>query len=152
MTLGRDVHQAAHTHAISELSLDDRAHAATEEWRRTTPSMGPDVSAQLGERIATIFDAADPTFLAVCAWNGAVLARADLYVRDGIAQIEEVVTEPSRRHQGMASALVGEAIRRALHANARLIFLVADAGGAAALSRRLGFRDAGIKGSYARQL
>jgi RimJ/RimL family protein N-acetyltransferase len=151
MTLGRDVALAPDTHATVELELDERARASTASWRSSAPSMPVEVCRQLGERVATITDAVDATFLAVRGDDGTVQSCADLYIRDDIAQVEGVVTEPDWRGRGMASALVSEAIRRAQRADARLIFLVADADGEAArLYRRLGFRDAGITASYTR--
>ena len=53
-------------------------------------------------------------------------ARADLYLRDGIAQVEDVNTRLTHRGQGYASLLVAAAAERAIAAGARTVFLIAD--------------------------
>ncbi|MDP9393173.1 MAG: GNAT family N-acetyltransferase, partial [Actinomycetota bacterium] len=106
---------------------------------------------QLGERTRTLLAAVDATFLAVRGTDGHVVSRADLYLRDGVAQVEEVATEPAARGRGLASALVVEAVRRARSAGAELVFLVAEADDwPEKLYRRLGFSDVGRITSYTR--
>jgi ribosomal protein S18 acetylase RimI-like enzyme len=136
---------------LEELDLGERAAAAAATWQAEQPTWAAGVIAQLGGRIRTIRSAADATFLACRDDEGAVLARTDLYVRDGLAQIEEVSTAPRARERGLASALVLEAVRRGRAAGCDLVFLVADADGRPAeLYRRLGFADLGRTASFTR--
>jgi ribosomal protein S18 acetylase RimI-like enzyme len=136
---------------LVELDVGERAAVAAAGWQQEQPTWPAGVVAQLGARIRTIRSAAEATFLACRDDAGAVLARADLYVRDGVAQVEEVVTAPSARERGFASALVLEAVRRGRAAGCDLVFLVADADERPAeLYRRLGFADLGRTASFTR--
>jgi ribosomal protein S18 acetylase RimI-like enzyme len=135
---------------ITELDLAQRSAAATADWRQEQPDWAPDVAVALGERTRTLVGAVEPTFLAIRDGER-ILARADLYLRAGIAQVEEVMTDEAARRRGYASALVREATRRAMQTRAELVFLIADAeDGAAPLYRRLGFADAFRTASFAR--
>jgi ribosomal protein S18 acetylase RimI-like enzyme len=131
--------------------VGERAAAAAATWQAEQPTWSAGVVAQLGARIRTIESAAEATFLACKDDEGAVIARSDLYVRGGVAQVEEVVTAPSARRHGYASALVLEGVRRARAAGCDLVFLIADADDRPAeLYRRLGFADLGRTGSFTR--
>lgn len=130
---------------IVELDVDERIAVATEEWRADKSA---DVARQLGERIRTVLPAADVTFLAVRSDDETVVAHVDLYVRDGLAQVEELMTAPAARGRGYGSALVIEAVRRA---RANRAFIVADVDDwPKQLYRRLGFRDLGTTATFSR--
>jgi len=134
------VPQPAAPAAVLELSLEDRIAAGTQTWRTSLPDSGPEVWRQLGGRAATVADVA--TFLGVTDDDGTVVARADLYVLDGVAQVEDVNTADAHRGRGLASAVVLTAVRQALAAGARRIILVADADDwPQQLYRKLGFVD-----------
>jgi GNAT superfamily N-acetyltransferase len=136
---------------LDELDLGERAAVAAASWQEEQPTWPAGVVAQLGARIRTIGAAADATFLACRDDEGGVLARADLYVRDRIGQVEEVITAERARGRGLASALVLEAVRRASAAGCEVVFLVADADQPPAeLYRRLGFADLGRTASFSR--
>jgi ribosomal protein S18 acetylase RimI-like enzyme len=129
---------------IVELALSERASVSSADWRRDQPDWSETTVDQLGRRIATITSAARTGFLAVRDAQGAVVAHADLYLRDGVAQVEEVLTSPEHRGRGLASALVLDAVERARGWRADLVFLVADAEDwPQELYRRLGFVDLG---------
>lgn len=133
---------------ITELSLAQRVAAATAGWRTTLPDAGPDTWRQLGARITTVLPAAQTTFLGVLDDSGRVIARADLYEHGGRAQVEEVVTSPAARGQGLASMLVLDAVRRAA---AQSVLLVADADDwPRHLYGRLGFHDVALLDSFSR--
>jgi predicted GNAT family acetyltransferase len=68
-------------------------------------------------------------FLAVRDVDGAVLSRADLYLDagSGVAQIEDVLTNPAHTGRGYARAIVADGLRRARAAGCDLVFVVADA-------------------------
>jgi ribosomal protein S18 acetylase RimI-like enzyme len=137
--------------AVEELDLAERSRVATRAWKREQPDWDPDVCRQLGERAATATRACDATFLGARDTEGHVIARVDLYVHDGIAQVEEVMTDPAHQGRGLASLLVTEAVVRAQAAGARRVFLVADADDwPQELYRRLGFSDLGTTASFTR--
>ena len=132
---------------VVELDLDERIAVATAGWRAEQPDWPAQVCGQLGGRARTLAAAVDATFLGIRV-GGRVVAHADLYVREGIAQVEEVMTDPAARRQGHASTLVREAVRRA---GDRVVFLVADADERPAeLYRRLGFVDLALTASFER--
>lgn len=134
--------------AVIELSLGQRVASATDGWRASLPDADPDVWRQLGERITTVRPAANATFLGVVDARGRVSARVDLYEHDGRAQIEEVVTDPAARGQGLASLLVLEAISRV---GDQPVFLVADADDwPRQLYAKLGFHEVALLASFTR--
>lgn len=107
---------------VVELELPERITAGARDWEHDEKDAA--VADQLGERIRTVLSAADTTFLAVRGEDGAVVAHVDLFVRDGIAQIEELFTNEDVRGRGYASALVLDAVRRS---GANRTFIMADA-------------------------
>ena len=130
--------------AVLALTLQERQEVATADWQRDEPHQHPDVWRQLGQRVQTVTRAATPTFLAVRRVDGRVVARADLYLRDGVAQVEEVLTDPGHRGRGHASALVRHAVHAARRQGAQTVFLLADADDwPRQLYGRLGFVDGG---------
>lgn len=129
--------------SVEDLTLQERQETAAADWRRDEPHQDPDVWRQLGERVQTVTRAATPTFLGVRRADGGVVARADLYLRDGVAQVEEVITDPAERGHGHARALVLQAVHCAREQGAHTVFLQADADDwPKELYRRLGFTDA----------
>lgn len=134
---------------VVRLSLEQRQSAAALSWSGALPDAGPAVWWQLGHRIETVVPVADTAFFAVLGPDGAVAARADVYQRDGVAQVEEVVTDPTQRGRGYASALVLAAVAHARAAD--VVFLLADADDwPQQLYRRLGFSDLSRTGSFTR--
>lgn len=132
-----------------ELDVEERAAVAEVGWQQGEPHQAAAVSRQLGERIRTVSRAAAPTFLGIRDGTGAVVARADLYLRDGVAQVEEVLTAPAHRGRGLGTRRVLAAGRRAVRAGAELVFLQADAHDwPQVLYRRLGYRDLARTASY----
>jgi ribosomal protein S18 acetylase RimI-like enzyme len=130
---------------VVELDLDERIAVATAEWQT---EQSPDVARQLGERIRTIGAAAETTFLAVRSADGDVVAHVDLYIRDGYAQIEELMTAPAARGRGFGSALVVDAMHRA---GGNRVFIVADMDEwPKEMYRRLGFADLGVIATFSR--
>ena len=130
---------------VVELDLDERIAVAAGEWRT---NQSAEVARQLGERIRTVIPAAETTFLAVRSADGTVAAHVDLYVRDGYAQIEELMTAPAARGRGFGSALVLDAAHRA---GANRTFIVADVDDwPKEMYRRLGFADLGVIAAFSR--
>ena len=127
---------------IVVVGLDERVLLGTQGWQVSNPEMSEETTRQLGERMRTMVGVADTEFFAVHAADGTVIAHADLYWRDGIAQIEDVETLPAARNQGHASALVRVAAGHGAGLGNRMILLVADADDwPQQLYRRLGFTD-----------
>lgn len=136
---------------VETLDLPARAKVAEQSWRQHLPDADPGVWHQLGYRVTTLQQAVDPTFLAVRAPDGGVAARVDLYLRDRIAQVEEVFTEERYRGQGHASLLILDAVEQARDTGARVVFLLAEATDwPQHLYRRLGFTDLGLTSSFTR--
>jgi ribosomal protein S18 acetylase RimI-like enzyme len=76
--------------------------------------------------------------------DGEPAGYCELYVHDGVAQIEDVNTLPRFRNRGAARAAVSRAIAEARAAGADLVFLIADANGwPRQLYGKLGFDPAG---------
>jgi ribosomal protein S18 acetylase RimI-like enzyme len=81
--------------------------------------------------------------------EGAIAAFCELYVLDGVAQVEDVNTLEEYRGRGYAKAVVTAAVADARAAAADLIFLYADADDwPQHLYGRLGFRPLGISYEY----
>jgi GNAT superfamily N-acetyltransferase len=98
-----------------------------------------EVATQLAESRSVLLEAADVTFL-VARIEDQIAGWCELYVRDGIAQVENVMTFPDFRNRGIASSVVNEALRRGYAAGAEVGFLFADGDDwPKALYEKLGF-------------
>lgn len=127
---------------VHRLSLDERVAAGSSSWEDELPDAGPEAWRQLGERVTTAEAAASATFLGVTDGDGKVLARGDVFIFDGVAEIDDVFTDPAARGRGYASAIVATAVEQAQRAGAGTIFLVAEADDwPRHLYTHLGFRD-----------
>ena len=103
----------------------------------------PELADQLLRWKVLMSERVETRFLAVLV-KDEVVAYADLYLGDGIAQIEDVLTVEEHRNRGYASAIIMRAIEEAQQARAELIFLVADADDwPKLLYERLGFDPIG---------
>lgn len=58
--------------------------------------------------------------------DGVLAGFCELYVHDGVAEIDDVHTLERFRRRGIASGVVGHAVRHAREAGADLVFLIAD--------------------------
>ncbi|KAA2261093.1 GNAT family N-acetyltransferase [Solihabitans fulvus] len=112
---------------VEALDLATLIPSLRRDWRLALPTVPEDTIDQLARRVAVRLTGADEVrFLGVVGDSGHVLARTDLYLEDGIGQIENVMTSPEHRGQGYGRAVVREALRRARAAGCELIYLVAD--------------------------
>jgi ribosomal protein S18 acetylase RimI-like enzyme len=103
----------------------------------------PEVVEQLYEAKLFLSRVVDARFFAVVIDEQPV-SWTDLYVADGIAQIEDVGTLEDHRGRGYASAVVLHAADEARTAGAELVFLVADdEDWPKELYRKLGFDELG---------
>lgn len=108
------------------IDLDELVPVLRREWRRTLPQATDDVVDALARRAEGRLRGADRvSFHAVRKPDGEIAAHADLYVHEGVAQIESVFTAEAHRGKGYARALLTAVIAEAMDAD--LVFLVADA-------------------------
>jgi len=99
----------------------------------------------------SIIEAAVPTRYFAGFANGAPASSCELYSRDGIGQVEDVVTLEEHRNQGLASAAVLAAVDASLADGNTLTFLVADADDwPYHLYERLGFETTGMRRRFQR--
>jgi ribosomal protein S18 acetylase RimI-like enzyme len=89
------------------------------------PWGSPELARELLDAKVLLGDRAETRFFGVEV-NGEIVAWSDLYLAQGMAQVEDVATLEEHRGHGYASAIVLRAVREAQAAGADLIFLVAD--------------------------
>lgn len=83
--------------------------------------------------------------------GGEIVAWTDLYVAQGVGQVEDVATLPEHRGRGYATAVVLRAVEAARSTGADLVFLVADdEDWPKALYARLGFDPVGLSYKFIR--
>lgn len=111
------------------------------DWRTEFPDSDDSAIAQLADRTQLYPLGADVTFLGVRVGDD-VVARGELYIRDGVAQFENIVTRREHRGEGHARALVAEALHRSHEAGCDLWYLIAEATDwPRAWYRRMGYQD-----------
>ncbi|HEY0357075.1 MAG TPA: GNAT family N-acetyltransferase [Mycobacteriales bacterium] len=136
---------------VVALDLGTRVAAARADWRRDRPDWDGDTLDELSRQATTLPGAAAVTFLGVRCGD-AVVARADVLVRDGVGQVEDVGTHPDHRGRGYATALVLAAVGLARARGAEVVFLRAEEDDwPRHLYRRLGFTDLGRAHSFTRE-
>ncbi len=96
-------------------------------WRLLIPGIGDDAVADLLRREAFADAHLRVVDLAVRGADGVPVAGAQLRIDGATAAIEAVQTLPDRRGQGLASALVADAVARARGAGCDLVWLLAFA-------------------------
>jgi ribosomal protein S18 acetylase RimI-like enzyme len=118
----RPAEQAIEVLGIGEV---DWAHGRQEMITGGYGGGDVELARQLIELDRRLADAMDVRHYAAYV-EGEVAAYAALYLEGGIAQIEDVATLPGHRGQGLARAVVLQAVAEASRAGADLVFLVAD--------------------------
>ncbi|HEX3782383.1 MAG TPA: GNAT family N-acetyltransferase [Pseudonocardiaceae bacterium] len=125
--------------------------AVARGWRESLPDAAEEVAEQLADRTELVESACAVTHHVVLI-DGAVVSRCELYRAGGIAQIENVVTDQPQQGQGLARAIVLDAIDTAGTVDSadsadsvprnEIVFLRADAEDwPRHFYRRLGFRN-----------
>lgn len=89
------------------------------------PWGSPELAKELLDAKVLLRDRAETRFFGVPV-DDEIVAWSDLYLAQGMAQVEDVATLEEHQGQGYASAVVIRAVREAQAAGADLIFLVAD--------------------------
>lgn len=107
--------------------VDETALRALRRQAIVSASWGsPELAEQILEAKARIGSRMTARFFAVLVDEEAV-AGTDLYLHEGVGQIEDVFTDERHRRRGYASALVLRALDKAHQAGAAFVFLAADA-------------------------
>jgi ribosomal protein S18 acetylase RimI-like enzyme len=103
----------------------------------------PELADQILDRKLLLPQRAETRFFGIEV-DGEIVSWSDLYVAQGVAQVEDVATHEKHRGKGYATAVVLRAVEEGRKAGADLVFLVADdEDWPKALYRRLGFDEVG---------
>ncbi|MDF2705219.1 MAG: family N-acetyltransferase [Nonomuraea muscovyensis] len=132
------------------LTLEELLPVLRHDWRELLPDAGKAVVEGLALRVGERLRGADVVqFRGVRDADGRIAARADLYVHDGVAQIESVHTGTRHRGRGHARTLMTALLAEA--AGNEPVFLVADdADWPKDFYRRLGFEPLARTHSFLR--
>lgn len=136
--------------AAERLDLGTLLPVLRAEWRESLPDAPQEVVDGLARRAESRTSGADRVdFYGLRALGGEIAARADVYVHDGVAQIENVYTRERHRGGGFARALMTALLAET--AGAELTFLVADAADwPREFYGRLGFEEIGRTHAFLR--
>jgi ribosomal protein S18 acetylase RimI-like enzyme len=85
----------------------------------------PELAEQILDQKLTLADRAETRFFGV-PHGDEFVSWSDLYVAQGVAQVEDVATRQEHRGKGYATAVVLRAVEEGRKAGADLVFLVAD--------------------------
>ena len=138
----REPERSADLSVVEEVDQSDLRPARTAEIVRF-PWGSEEVAEQLLDAKLLLGERAATRFFGVRV-DGEIVSWADLYVAQGIGQVEDVATKDEHRGKGYASAVVLRAAGEGRAAGADLIFLVADEDDwPKELYKRLGFDTIG---------
>ncbi|MGZ8565530.1 MAG: GNAT family N-acetyltransferase [Actinomycetota bacterium] len=131
---------------VREAPVDDALVFRREVWRRANG----EASVPIAEFVRVLADKAEARFF-LSHQDGTAVAGCELYVHDGIAQIEDVNTLEEARGRGLARAVVLAAADEARGRGADPVFLIADAADwPKELYGKLGFDPAGAFWQFTR--
>ncbi|HEU6444116.1 MAG TPA: GNAT family N-acetyltransferase [Gaiellaceae bacterium] len=120
----REPERSSDLSAVQEVGEADLRRGRTEEILRY-PWGTPQVAQQLMDAKLVLAERAITRFFGVLV-DGEVVSWTDLYLAQGVGQVEDVATKEEHRGKGYASAVVLRAVQEARDAGADLVFLVAD--------------------------
>jgi ribosomal protein S18 acetylase RimI-like enzyme len=124
MALHREPEKAVDTSIVREVDQSAlRAGRAREI--SSYPWGSPELAEQLLDAKLLLAQRAETRFFGIEA-DGEIVSWTDLYVAQGVGQVEDVATVAEHRGKGYATAVVLHAVAEARGAGADLIFLVAD--------------------------
>lgn len=133
---------------VEVIALDELRDTDRDGWLAELPDASPQAIDHLVDRRVTrLLAAPQVTFLGVRDEHDRVVAHADLYVdaAAGVAQLEDVQTQPAHRGRGLAGAVLAEGLRRARQAGCDLVFLEASADDwPRRFYARIGFQDLAV--------
>lgn len=138
----REPERSADLSVVEEVDQSDLRPGRTAEILRF-PWGNEEVAKQLLDAKLLLGERARTRFFGVRV-DSEIVSWADLYVGQGVGQVEDVATKEAHRGSGYASAVVLRAAEEARAAGADLIFLVADEDDwPKELYKRLGFDTIG---------
>jgi ribosomal protein S18 acetylase RimI-like enzyme len=141
--LRRDPDREPPPHEVSEVGFEQIRDVNVHANLRGHAGMTRDVAEMLADFSRELVDRVGARFFATSI-DGRVVGYCELYVHDGMAQIEDVNTRTGFEGRGVARAFLTAAIGAARDAGAELIFLVADdADWPKQLYAKLGFDEVG---------
>jgi ribosomal protein S18 acetylase RimI-like enzyme len=120
----REPERRADLSVVEEVDEDELRPGRTAEIVRY-PWGSEEVAKQLLDSKLLVAERARTRFFAVRA-DGEIVSWADLYVAQGVGQVEDVATKEEHRGRGYATAVVLRAADEARAEGADLVFLVAD--------------------------
>ncbi|HEU4354481.1 MAG TPA: GNAT family N-acetyltransferase [Actinomycetota bacterium] len=115
----------APTALVDEVDVDTYIPIVREALRPEPYATSQAVIDQLTEHRRVLADIGARFFVAYV--EGEAAGRCELYITEGIAQVEDVGTVPAFRNRGLGSAVVMRAVAEARAAGAEVVFLNADA-------------------------
>jgi GNAT superfamily N-acetyltransferase len=129
--------------AVREVEERDLRAARAQQIASLPWGDDPNVVTQLLDAKTFMAQAVETRFFAV-EHDGRPVSWTDLYLADGVAQVEDVGTLAAYRGRGFASAVVLKAVAEARRAGTELVFLIADdEDWPKELYHRLGFDELG---------
>ena len=138
----REPEKSADLSIVEEVAEADLRPGRTAEIIRY-PWGSAAVAQQLMEAKVLLAERATTRFFGVRV-DGEIVSWSDLYVAQGVGQVEDVATKEAHRGHGYATAVVLRAAREARAEGADLVFLVADGDDwPKELYRKLGFDTVG---------
>ncbi len=138
----REPEKSADLSIVEEVAEADLRSGRTAEIVRY-PWGSAAVAQQLMEAKVLLAERATTRFFGVRV-DGEIVSWSDLYVAQGVGQVEDVATKEAHRGHGYATAVVLRAAREARAEGADLVFLVADGDDwPKELYRKLGFDTVG---------
>jgi ribosomal protein S18 acetylase RimI-like enzyme len=142
MVQRREPEKSADLSVVSEVDQSDLRHGRTGEIL-AQPWGTAEVAQQLLDAKLLLGQRAETRFFGVEV-DGEIVSWTDLYVAQGVAQIEDVATLREHRGNGYATAVVLRAVAQGRELGADLVFLVADGDDwPKVLYQRLGFDEVG---------
>ncbi|HET8652856.1 MAG TPA: GNAT family N-acetyltransferase [Gaiellaceae bacterium] len=120
----REPEKAPDLSVVQEVREADLRRGRTEEILRY-PWGSEEVARQLMEAKALLGERATTRFFGVRV-DGEIVSWADLYLAQGVGQVEDVATREEHRGKGYATAVVLRAAQEARSSGTDLVFLVAD--------------------------
>ena len=143
MGLKREPGRSPDLSAVREVGESDLRAPRAEQISSLPWGDDPDVVAQILDAKTFMAQAVTTRFFAV-EHEGRPISWTDLYIANGVAQVEDVGTTEAYRNRGFASAVVLRAVEEARRAGAELVFLIADdEDWPKELYRKLGFDELG---------
>jgi ribosomal protein S18 acetylase RimI-like enzyme len=115
----------SHDIVVEEFDFDTMRPHLVEVARRYEEKPTDEVAAALADFGRVLVDRVGARFFGVRV-DGRPVASCELYVHEGVAQIEDVGTLEEFRGLGFARAFVSRAIIEGIDAGADLVFLIAD--------------------------